>query len=256
MCLFPSHATSCNRACCSCCGSMPTTATSWSSRLGPMHEGETDSGGVYRALRGLERRGLVRSEWCTSGTGPARRTYHLTSDGATFLDAQASELQQVTSVLQRFLDRYARCDAAMPMSGRTTRTPATGRPASPAPTRRCWSPWSAAGRRAGRRGHRGRTAGAGQRGAGRRPGRRADTGARRGGDREAGAGGRILRCPTRGRPSCSAGPSGSAGWCRAWASARTCTRWRPGWGWPVSSATTSAGWSSRPRATPWPWTRC
>ena len=78
------------------------------SRLGPMHEGETDSGGVYRALRGLERRGLVRSEWCTSGTGPARRTYHLTSDGAAFLDAQVVELQQVSDVLRRFLDRYAR----------------------------------------------------------------------------------------------------------------------------------------------------
>lgn len=81
------------------------------SRLGPMHEGETDSGGVYRALRALERRGLVRSEWCTSGTGPARRTYHLTSDGGAFLDAQAVELQQVSSVLQRFLDRYARTGA-------------------------------------------------------------------------------------------------------------------------------------------------
>jgi PadR family transcriptional regulator, regulatory protein PadR len=82
------------------------------SRLGPMHEGETDSGGVYRALRGLERRGLVRSEWCTSGTGPARRTYQLTSDGAAFLDAQAVELQQVSGVLQRFLDRYARAGAS------------------------------------------------------------------------------------------------------------------------------------------------
>src|SRR4051794_11922038 len=33
------------------------------SRLRPMHDGDGDAGGVYRALRGLERHGLVRSEW-------------------------------------------------------------------------------------------------------------------------------------------------------------------------------------------------
>jgi poly-beta-hydroxybutyrate-responsive repressor len=79
------------------------------SRLGPMHVGESDSGGVYRALRGLENRGLVRSEWSTSGSGPARRTYHLTSDGSAHLDAQVAELQQMHGVLHRFLDRYSRC---------------------------------------------------------------------------------------------------------------------------------------------------
>lgn len=78
------------------------------SRLGPIQAGEHDPGGVYRALRGLEHRGLVRSEWSTSGAGPARRTYHLTSDGSAFLDAQAAELQQVEEVLHRFLERYAR----------------------------------------------------------------------------------------------------------------------------------------------------
>jgi PadR family transcriptional regulator PadR len=78
------------------------------SRLAPMHMGESDSGGVYRALRGMEHRGLVRSEWCTSGAGPARRTYYLTTDGAAFLDAQVAELRQVHGVLHRFLDRYAR----------------------------------------------------------------------------------------------------------------------------------------------------
>src|SRR6476659_1272061 len=32
-------------------------------RLRPMHDGEGDPGSIYRALRGLERQGLVRSEW-------------------------------------------------------------------------------------------------------------------------------------------------------------------------------------------------
>lgn len=79
------------------------------SRLRPMHDTESDSGGVYRALRALEQRGFVRSEWCTSGSGPARRTYHLTVDGAAHLDEQVAELEQMHEALHRFLDRYARC---------------------------------------------------------------------------------------------------------------------------------------------------
>ncbi len=77
------------------------------SRLRPMHEGESDPGGVYRALRALEQRGLVRSEWRTSGAGPARRTYHLTTDGSAYLDAQATDLEHLCQTLHRFLDRYA-----------------------------------------------------------------------------------------------------------------------------------------------------
>lgn len=78
-------------------------------RLRPMHDAESDTGGVYRALRTLEHRGLVRSEWCTSGTGPARRTYHLTDDGCAFLDEQVAELEQMQVALHRFMDRYSRC---------------------------------------------------------------------------------------------------------------------------------------------------
>jgi poly-beta-hydroxybutyrate-responsive repressor len=76
------------------------------SRLRPMHDGVADSGGVYRALRSMEERGLVRSEWLTSGVGPARRTYHLTSAGLASLDAQAGGLQHVHDVLHLFLGRY------------------------------------------------------------------------------------------------------------------------------------------------------
>lgn len=82
------------------------------SRLRPMHDGETDSGGVYRALRGLEQRGMVASEWCTSGTGPARRRYRLTVAGAAYLDEQVAELEQVHDALHRFMDRYRRCVVA------------------------------------------------------------------------------------------------------------------------------------------------
>ncbi|MHA6792967.1 helix-turn-helix transcriptional regulator [Pseudonocardia bannensis] len=81
-------------------------------RLRPMHDGDGDAGGVYRALRGLERQGLVRSEWQTSDVGPARRTYHVTADGLACLDAQARGLEHIHEVLHVFLERYARVVAA------------------------------------------------------------------------------------------------------------------------------------------------
>jgi PadR family transcriptional regulator PadR len=75
------------------------------SRLRPLHEG--DSGGVYRALRGMEKHGLVRSEWRTSDVGPARRTYHITSVGLALLAHQVQELQRTDDVLHVFLARYS-----------------------------------------------------------------------------------------------------------------------------------------------------
>ena len=77
------------------------------SRMRPLHDGEGDSGGVYRALRGLEKHGLVRSEWRTSDVGPARRTYHITSAGLALLAHQVQELQHTHDVLHVFLERYA-----------------------------------------------------------------------------------------------------------------------------------------------------
>ena len=79
-------------------------------RLRPMHDGDGDAGGVYRALRGLERQGLVRSEWESSDVGPARRTYHVTPAGEDCLDAQARGLQHVHEALHVFLERYSRLD--------------------------------------------------------------------------------------------------------------------------------------------------
>jgi PadR family transcriptional regulator, regulatory protein PadR len=82
------------------------------SRLRPMHEGDGDAGGVYRALRALERLELVRSEWQVSDVGPARRTYRLTPAGIAFLDEQVSGLRRVHQNLHVFLDRYERVVAA------------------------------------------------------------------------------------------------------------------------------------------------
>ena len=77
-------------------------------RLRPMHDGEGDPGSVYRALRGLERHGLVRSEWNPSSAGPARRTYYITDDGVAGLVGLADGLRTTRAAVQVFLDRYAR----------------------------------------------------------------------------------------------------------------------------------------------------
>jgi PadR family transcriptional regulator, regulatory protein PadR len=81
-------------------------------RLRPMHDGDGDAGGVYRALRGLERLGLVRSEWETSDVGPARRTYYVTPDGVSSLEEQARGLRHTHEALHVFMERYARVVAA------------------------------------------------------------------------------------------------------------------------------------------------
>jgi PadR family transcriptional regulator PadR len=104
-------------------------------RLRPLHDGEGDSGGVYRALRSLEKQGLVGSEWRTSDVGPARRTYHIMPAGAAMLTAQARDLEHVHDVLHTFLERYG----ALAPAQRNDAVPARRAPAlqTHAPARDC-----------------------------------------------------------------------------------------------------------------------
>lgn len=75
-------------------------------RLAEFEIPSIDPGGVYRALRILEREGLVTSWWETSIAGPARRTYALTQAGELWLNAQADTLHATRWILERFLLRY------------------------------------------------------------------------------------------------------------------------------------------------------
>jgi len=65
-----------------------------------------DPGGLYRALRGLERDGLVRSGWEPSQNGPERRIYQLTRAGMQELHAQAKALLATRDAVDVFLSRY------------------------------------------------------------------------------------------------------------------------------------------------------
>jgi PadR family transcriptional regulator PadR len=74
-----------------------------------------DLGRIYRTLRAMEDRGLVRSWWDTVGSGPARRTYELTTAGGVRLQGQADAVRRSRRALARFLGRYERL--ALPRSG-------------------------------------------------------------------------------------------------------------------------------------------
>jgi len=65
-----------------------------------------DPGAVYRHLRQMEEDGLVTSNWETSGSGPARRLYNLTSEGEELLHGWAVAIRNSRNRLDTFLKRY------------------------------------------------------------------------------------------------------------------------------------------------------
>lgn len=76
-------------------------------RLKSFQVAEGDPGTVYRTLHALEVSGAVESSWGLSGSGPARRTYHLTAKGRARLDEWASSISETRQALESYLTRYA-----------------------------------------------------------------------------------------------------------------------------------------------------
>lgn len=75
-------------------------------RLRELHAVDGEAGVVYRALRTLEKAGMVRSSWEASDAGPARRTYQVTPLGVATLDRQADILDDTHRTLHLFRQRY------------------------------------------------------------------------------------------------------------------------------------------------------
>lgn len=70
----------------------------------PLLEGhKPDVSGVYRALRGMEERGLVVASWDVSARGPAKRLYHLTAAGRACLSHWADTLERHRAAIGRLL---------------------------------------------------------------------------------------------------------------------------------------------------------
>ena len=69
-------------------------------------EGQAPPGMVYRHLRQLEGDGLVTSEWETEGSGPAKRIYRLTADGAEVLALWVEHMERQAQKLGTFIGGY------------------------------------------------------------------------------------------------------------------------------------------------------
>lgn len=72
-------------------------------RLERLGLGGTDPGGLYRALRAMERDGMVDSEWQMSEVGPARRIYRLTEEGLDWLHLWVGAVRESRRLMSRFL---------------------------------------------------------------------------------------------------------------------------------------------------------
>ncbi|HET9675049.1 MAG TPA: helix-turn-helix transcriptional regulator [Gaiellaceae bacterium] len=64
-----------------------------------------DVGNVYRALRGMEERGLVSSEWLDDLPGPAKRTYEITAEGRRALERWAQWLRDARDRIDQLIER-------------------------------------------------------------------------------------------------------------------------------------------------------
>ena len=104
-------------------------------RLAAMGFEDVDPGHVYRVLRSLEAEGLVRSAWVTRDTGPARRSYELTTTGLRDLNRWASQLAHLQPALAGLLARWAHVSqsaASVAPSNSTSRSDGDGHRRRPA----------------------------------------------------------------------------------------------------------------------------
>ena len=70
------------------------------------HGVTTESGAMYRALRGLERDGFAESSWAKSVAGPQRRLYRVTNKGRRELEQLVGAITVKSDVHAAFLDAH------------------------------------------------------------------------------------------------------------------------------------------------------
>lgn len=71
-----------------------------------MTDSEIEPGAVYRMLRQLENAAMVVSSWDTTGHGPAKRCYSLTSDGEAHLAEWAQLIDKRRREMESFLKEF------------------------------------------------------------------------------------------------------------------------------------------------------
>jgi PadR family transcriptional regulator, regulatory protein PadR len=68
---------------------------------------QINAGTLYRTLRQMEKEGLCESEWETSQSGPARRTYAITEAGQAYLDAWVEACKEYRRVMDALTRAYS-----------------------------------------------------------------------------------------------------------------------------------------------------
>lgn len=68
---------------------------------------EIDPSALYRALRKLERDGLVGSRWMRSSAGPRRRLYRMTTQGRRQLDEISALIAEIRDLNHMFVVAHA-----------------------------------------------------------------------------------------------------------------------------------------------------
>ena len=77
-------------------------------RIAEIEQHKPDATGVYRALRSMEKRGLIDSAWSPSVVGPAKKSYWLTDEGTLCLARWVETLERHSQTVQRLLYRAER----------------------------------------------------------------------------------------------------------------------------------------------------
>jgi len=72
-------------------------------RRNALEEEKVDNTGVYRTLKTLEDRGMVKFEWVTDEAGPAKKSYMITEQGIECLKNWVNTLQMYHKKIDRII---------------------------------------------------------------------------------------------------------------------------------------------------------
>ncbi len=65
-------------------------------------------GTLYRILRQMEAKGIVVSEWNTTGVGAPRRVYKITAEGENYLHLYVKHLKDTKARIDKFIEKYSK----------------------------------------------------------------------------------------------------------------------------------------------------
>ena len=65
---------------------------------------QVQQGSLYPALHRLQRKGLLKSEWKESGSGPMAKFYSLTADGRKYLQEEAAQWRRYADAVDLVLE--------------------------------------------------------------------------------------------------------------------------------------------------------